>query len=200
MLWIALATEDTLSEEVGLRLVAELGRAFSVQHKFRKGGNGYLKANLSKFCQVAERQPTLLITDLDNATCPVSLISEWKGRLRIPPQLFFRVAVREIESWLLADHTAMRKFLGLRSATGIPKQPDFLSDAKQTLLNLARKAPREIRNNLCLESGSVASQGLGYNTCLSVFIRDNWDPARAERHSDSLRRTRHRLRLFAEQV
>jgi hypothetical protein len=96
MLRICLATEDSLSEAVGYRLLAEVCPEFEVGLTFRKNGFGYLKANIEKFCHVAQRSPLLLITDLDKAKCASLLISNWMGAKSYPDNLVFRVAVREI--------------------------------------------------------------------------------------------------------
>lgn len=189
---INIATEDELSEIVGIRLVSEMGSAFEVGLTLRKGGFGYLRNSLKSFCQMASRDPMLLLTDLDQAKCPASLIEEWMGSMRKPDKLLFRVAVREVESWLLSDHDAMASLMGCSKAK-LPKQPDTLADPKQTLLRFARNAPRNIRTDLIAEDGVIASQGLGYNQRLGDFVREQWSPERAASRSDSLLRVRQRL-------
>jgi hypothetical protein len=193
MAFIALATEDELSETIGRRLLAEANTACEVNLTFRRGGFGYLKTNLDKFCQIARRQPVLLMADLDSGTCAPNLIANWMGQTERPEKLLFRVAVREVEAWLLADHDAIKGLFGKKIA-GLPPQPDTLPDPKQTLLKLAQKAPRAIRSDLIVQKGTIASQGLGYNARLGVFVREMWNPERAALRSDSLRRLRVRLR------
>jgi hypothetical protein len=51
---------------------------------------------------MAERRPVFLITDLDNIQCANVLVENWRNNLHVNPGLKFRVAVREIESWILA--------------------------------------------------------------------------------------------------
>jgi hypothetical protein len=196
---ISLATEDELSEAVGLRLVAEVSPALEVGLRLRRGGYGYLRSKVASFCQMARREPLLLITDLDRHCCAASLVDEWMRRTPRTAGLLFRVAVREVESWLLADHDAMRTLLG-RSASSLPDLPDMLADPKRALLNLARSARREVRTDLCAETGAIAAQGLGYNRRLTDFVRRDWNPMRASSRSDSLRRARQRLREFANDV
>jgi Domain of unknown function (DUF4276) len=196
MHYIALATEDELSEAVGIRLVAEVASACEVNLKFRRGGYGYLKSKLDSFCQIARRQPLLLLTDLDEMPCAPELIAEWMEGRDHPEKFMFRVAVREVEAWLLADHEAMKGLLG-RKITKLPAKPDTLSDPKQTLMKLARKAPRLVRNDLLREHGALALRGLGYNVRLCAFVRDMWNPERAAVRSDSLRRVRECLRALA---
>jgi hypothetical protein len=189
---IALATEDELSEAVGLRLVEELSTTCAVTLMFRRSRFGYLKSRLDMFCRIARRQPVLLMTDLDNCICAPDLIAQWMGRRNHPQKLIFRVAVREVEAWLLADHVAMQALFG-KKIRNLPEQPDTLGDPKRTLLTLARKAPRAIRKDLIVEQGTIASQGIGYNVRLCAFVRETWNPERAAVRSDSLRRVRERL-------
>lgn len=161
--WIVLATEDELSEQVGLSLAAEA--QLEVAQCLRKEGFGYLRTRMPNFCQMARWHPVFVITDLDQAPCPSYLIDAWRGRRRLPANLVFRVAVHEIESWLLADHQAIRAMLGARAAV-LPDYPDTLPHPKEVLLGLARRAPRDIREDLVAQRGAVAGQGLGYNARL----------------------------------
>lgn len=190
MISIVLATEDELSEEVGRRLLKQHGIVPSLS--LRKQGYGYLKSSIHKFCKMAERQPVLLITDLDNANCPSLLQRKWMGSRKKPERFLFRVAVREVESWLLADHEGLRSFLGPRTGR-LPGRPDELSDPKQCLLALAEAAPRDIRADILPAKGAVAAQGLGYNNRLASYVRTIWSPDRAAELSPSLQRATRRL-------
>ncbi|MBW7866388.1 MAG: hypothetical protein H3C30_18470 [Candidatus Hydrogenedentes bacterium] len=195
---IALATEDELSETVGCRLIEEYTPHHNVGLKLRRDGSGYLRANLKKLSELSVHIPVLLITDLDQTKCPSLLLNDWAGRMRLGKNLLLRVAVREIESWLLADQEAMRSLFAANTAK-IPNEPDTISDPKRFLLNLARKAPAKIRNELVADEGSTARQGLGYNAVLCDFVRKEWAPDRAAKRSTSLYRTIHRLRRLADE-
>lgn len=197
MVWIVLATEDEISECVGRQLAAEAG--LEVGQALRKGGNGYLRSRINNFCEMAARQPVLLITDLDQFRCPSRLMHDWFGRRAKPDELIFRVAVHEIESWLLADHEAFRSLLGRRSSK-LPPSPDLLPDPKNVLLDLARRAIRDVRDDLVAENGAIARQGLGYNSRLSAWIEDAWEPARAAQRSPSLAKARLRLHELANGI
>lgn len=196
MPFITIATEDELSEAVGSRLVAEVLPNFEVVQKLRRGGNGYLKSKCQNFNQMATRHPVLLITDLDNSACASALIESWFGILPRNANLKFRVAVREIESWLLADHLGMQNLL-VNGANNITPNPDQLPNAKEYLLHRAKRAPREIKNDLVRSKGALATQGLGYNARLCAFAREAWEPARASQRSSSLARAIQRLRELA---
>lgn len=188
---IALATEDALSEAVGQRLINELSLPVQIEPLLRKNGFGYLQSKMSNWCQLAQQQPVVIITDLDKLACPKTLLDAWYGKLARPENLIIRIAVREVESWLLADHKAMRNLLGEKGK--LPAEPDTLFDPKQQLLKLALSAKRDIRADLVKKTGSVASQGIGYNARLTEMVANDWSPERAAQLSPSLRKARCRL-------
>ena len=193
---VALATEDELSEVVGQKLVNDAGAGLTVTLRLRRGGFGYLRSRMRNFCELAHRMPVLLLTDLDTAQCPMTLIGDWSRNNAIPDRLIFRVAVRQVESWLLADRESIANLFKV-SLRRLPGNPDILPDAKRFLLQLAGHAPRQVREELLAVRGAAASQGLGYNTLLSDFVRSRWNPSRAATRSDSLKRARLRLAELA---
>lgn len=192
MMSVALATEDVLSETIGQRLIDELGAQVQVTTLLRRTGNGYLRSKMRSWCQMARHQPVVVLTDLDRLACPKALLDDWFAQLPRPANLMVRVAVRQSESWLLADHEAIRKLIGPRGA--LPPQPDNLPNAKEHLLQLARLAPREVRLDLIKAAGSISSQGIGYNARLADLIQADWSPERAAQRSPSLERARRRMR------
>lgn len=194
MMAIALATEDVLSESIGLRLLSELPSPVTPL-LLRKGGFGYLRSKMDSWRQLARRQVVLILTDLDQIQCPSALRADWLGNTPHPPNLLLRVAVREVESWILADHVAMRKLIGHKGT--LPPQPDSLADPKQHLLTLAKLAPRQIYQDLVKEAGAKASQGIGYNSRLTAWVQTEWCPERASERSPSLQRARKRLMELA---
>lgn len=190
---IALATEDELSEAIGLRLIAESPFHEADVLPLRRNGSGYLKSKVESWRQLAGQQVVLLLTDLDQIDCPVALRNEWLGTRPVPDRLLLRIAVREIESWVLADHDAMRKLIGDRGK--LPPAPDELGDPKAFLLNMVRKyAPCDVKQDLLAERGAMASQGLGYNRRLVAWVKSDWSPDRAAARSPSLLRARQALR------
>lgn len=197
MVSVALGTEDELSEAVGVRLLAEHASVFQPGLLLRRSGFGYLRSGMGKWKQLATRQPVLIITDLDRLACPVTLLNDWLNAER-PANLVLRVAVREVESWLLADHAAMRTLLGDKAR--LPPAPDALPDPKQHLLALARKAPKAVRLDLVKEAGSVARQGLGYNARLVDVVKNHWNPICAAERSESLWRARRHIAELAQRV
>lgn len=196
MRYVAIATEDELSEAICHRLLSDVGGGLSVALKLRRNGFGYLRSSMRKFCELARQMPVFLLTDLDTSECPATLVEEWSRKNVVPDQLIFRVAVRQVESWLLADRASIARLLNV-SARQVPGNPDTLPDAKQSLLKLASGAPRRVRDRLLAEKGATARQGLGYNAVLVDYVRSHWSPAQASVCSNSLHRARVRLSSLA---
>ncbi|MBB1093152.1 hypothetical protein HUU61_17920 [Rhodopseudomonas palustris] len=190
---LTIAVEDRISEAVAAK-VANLvcGDKFGTQTIVGHGYGG-LKKRMSAFRAIAQTRPVWLLTDLDRVLCPSVLITNWTGGTALPEKLCFRVAVREIEAWLLADREAMAELLGL-SVAKIVKDPEAIGDPKEYLLNLARQAKnRNIRSELVPKKGTTASQGFGYNPVLCEFVTSKWSPERASDASRSLAKAMTRL-------
>ncbi|MBY6240914.1 DUF4276 family protein [Methylosinus sp. Sm6] len=190
---LLVATEDELSEAVVCRLVVEATGSEAGVRAVRKDGYGYLRRSIDKFCATARRAPVIVLTDLDAASCPPVLIREWFGAKTRPPNLVFRVAVREVEAWLLADREGLGTFLHI-SPQKIVADPESLRDPKRYLLRLARAAPRDLQNDLLPMKGAAASQGFGYNSRLCEFVRTSWSAERASGRSPSLSKASRRIR------
>jgi hypothetical protein len=193
---ITLAVEDQLSETVLRCLLDQSGRPYHVCQCLCRGGFGYLKDNIGKFNKAARGMPFLVLTDLDNPnTCPPDKIKSWLSE-PTHPNMLFRIAVVEIESWILAHREAIAKFLGVQ-ATKIPADTDSISDPKRFLVNLARKSRfKIIRQDVAPPLGATSQQGPNYNACMGDFIRRFWRADLASENSQSLRRTLEKLRHF----
>lgn len=191
----AVATEDALSEAVAEILLLQIGN-YSVVKRLRKSGFGYLKERISDFNRMAAKvMPVLLVTDLDRGECAAELVNSW-----LPggpnANLLFRVAIRETESWVLADRSGFAEFLGV-SIAKIPDRPDDLPDPKRALLDLVRTSRRrDLRADMLPTPGISFPVGLGYNERLTGFVRRQWDCRRAAEVSPSLARAVRRVADF----
>jgi hypothetical protein len=149
---------------------------------------------MRNFCEIAHNRPVLVVTGLDMNVCPAALRSDWLRRLPKPPGLLLRVAVREIESWLLTDHEAVVALFDKTARRRLSDRPDTLTDPKDFLLDLARRAPRHVGLTHRAETGAIARQGLGCNSRLCELVRSSWRPQRAAERSPSLMRAMGRIR------
>ena len=199
MTFVALATEDELSEAVGKRLLIDAGYQLEPDPLLRRNGSGYLRSKMDSWYEIAKRKPVFLLTDLDRTVCPAELRAAWIGNRKPSENLVMRVAVREIEAWLLADHQALKTIVGSRGS--LPMDPDALPDPKQYFLRLiAKQARRDIREELVADTGAIASQGIGYNARLSHLVATIWSPERAALRSRSLQRARIRLSELVQRM
>lgn len=189
-----IATEDILSEAVAERLVLEANNGLNIAVRMGRRGNGYLKQKLPEILRTAHAIPILLLTDLDRVECSPTLIADWCGKQIMPQGLLFRVAVREVEAWLLADREGFAQFSN-SPLDKIPTNSELIDDPKQTLLNIVKRyGSRDIKNDILPALGSGVSVGVGYNQRLSMFVREIWAIERAVENSNSLSRALYRLR------
>ena len=173
---IYLAVEDELSEWVARRALAERPVGYAIGAVFSQGGYGYLKKQAPAFNNAAKRCPFLLVTDLDRTPCPSQLIQDWLVHPK-HPHFLLRVAVREVESWLLGDSPGLGAFLGLRKPFNLAN-PEHLDDPKQELLKLALTCPRRTMREALVwrdQSSGRLFQGPDYNGTLAPFVSKAWD-------------------------
>lgn len=192
---IHLAVEDQLSESVARRLLSYVDRNYAIGVAYGREGFGYLRKTITGWNRAAKGIPFMVITDLDRYPCPSALIREWLAEAQ-SPNLLLRVAVREVESWLLADGTNLARFLAAPDRH-VPLHPDTLQDPKASLIALARRSrSKELRSRIVPRTGSTAKQGPDYNSSLSHFVQSSWDISVASSASPSLARTVARLVAF----
>lgn len=195
MIPIHLAVEDELSEKVLRRLLTDSDRPFLVSSVIHRGGSGYLKSKIDGLNKAAKGLPFLVLTDLDQQVCPSALIDDWLGK-PINPNLIFRVAVREVEAWILGDRENFSRFLGI-SADQIPFNPESLDDPKRALVQLASKARKaDVRRRLVPRKNMTAVQGPEYNSCLAEFVASAWSPSAASLVCPSLAKCCKRISEF----
>ena len=191
---INIAVEDFLSEAVVRKLVQQLNPRFAIGHCYCRGGYGYLKRTVRGFNNAAKGVPFLMLVDLE-AECPPTQIREWLS-VPIHPNFSFRVAVKEVESWLIADRLGFASFLGI-SRNLMPNNVDGIDDPKQCLINLAKRSRnRKLREAIVPSPNSTAKVGPDYNGQLSSFVFNAWNTEEAMKNSDSLSRAINAISKF----
>lgn len=190
-----IAVEDPLSEAVTRKLFEEVRPDLSITGLIGNRGNSYLRSKARELNRVAAKLPVFLLTDLDSpAICPPALIDQWLRSERAF-NLLFRVAVLEVESWVLADRARLASFIGVPEHR-IPSDTDAIADPKQFLVNLARKSrSTQMRMDLVPAAGSMARVGPLYNARLSAFVAESWSASRARIASRSLDRAARQLEI-----
>jgi hypothetical protein len=192
MIWVNIAIEDALSESILERLLAETGKSFSINTRYNRGGYGYLKRMTPGFNNASRTIPFIVLTDLDANECPASLLQDW---LQHPKNqnFLFRVAIREVEAWLLADRKGFAKYLGI-SEVLVPNDAERIPNAKEALIGLAaRSRKRKLREAIVPAIRSTARIGPNYNGALQNFVKTHWDVETASNNANSLYRCLTRL-------
>jgi hypothetical protein len=197
-----LAVEDELSEHVIRRVARDIDPPFPIAVVYGKRGAGYLQKRILAFNRACRLTPYVILTDLDRRDCAPELIEDWfrcsvsQYPSKKHANLVFCIAVREVESWLLADRDSCAQFLGVARHL-IPSQPDQIADPKEELVRLAaRSNHRRVREEIAPPRGSILRIGPGYNEQLGYFVSTSWRPQVAATYSPSLRRTFQRLQEF----
>ncbi|MCU0701739.1 MAG: DUF4276 family protein [Myxococcaceae bacterium] len=180
--------EGELERPVAAGLLAHCEHHVPLERIISKGGGGTLWAQVARYQQVAInlQRPVFVLADLERERCAPSLL---KKRLHFKPddRLVIRIAVRMLESWLLADTTGLASFLELK-AVALDAAPDELDNPKRTIVELSRRCPNRDMRNALVPSSPRALVGPGYLDAMSNFVRRFWSPKRAATTSASLSR------------
>lgn len=185
---IAVVAEDKLTESVIHKCISVFLPSYTVSRSEIKNGRGNVKKDLAPYMNLACSIPVVIVVDLDHDICAPNLLNLWNLQ-KVTSKFIFRVAVREIEAWVLADRKRVSAFLGCNS-DDITSNPDNISDPKQVLLELARKyAKEELRRDLVPRNFSKYPRiGPAYNLQMCKFVQDKWRPHVARNKSNSLDR------------
>jgi len=180
---VTIAVEGDIDAAVVRRVVA--AAELSIGPIYGRRGKNHLDKSLNGYNNAAHRSCWLVVRDLDHdAECAPELV-----QLLMPKpsaHMCFRIAVRQIEAWLLADRDKIADLFQL-SLDVIPQDPDALDDAKATLIQLARRSRnRRLREEIVPEASTSAKVGTGYSARMIDFAANLWRPGLAALSSPSL--------------
>lgn len=192
---ISAAVEGPTDEAVVKRIIAHVGAHLGTV--YGQQGKAHLKQRIRTFNQAARHSPWLILVDLDHdADCAPPLRQAWLPQMS--PHLCFRVAVRAVEAWLLADAEALAEFLGV-ALSRVPGNPEGLDDPKRALVDLARRSRRRaIVAAMVPREGSGRPVGPAYTSRMIEFASKHWRPEVAANNADSLARAIRCLRRLVE--
>ena len=185
MIYFTSVYEDEPTHQVMLRLYDYFHGCFGELKTIPCNGKGKIKRQLKAYYNAAQYSHYFIITDLDiSYNCAPSLIRDWLPK-HSARNFLFRIAVHEIESWLLADRENFASFFFVNKAL-VPLYPDNETDPKQTIINIAKKSrKRAIREDI-IPIDQYAKTGPGYNIQLQNYIQHTWNINSARRNSQSL--------------
>ncbi len=158
--------EDAPSAEVVRRLVEVGNRINTNSHIILEEGFPVIKSGyvaIKEMCNVFVNMAragihTMVLVDLDDTDSPCTLIHEWFSLLEkegasLPPECLFRIAVREVESWILADRKNWAEFIGI-AASNFSSTPDLLDDPQRHIFEVVRSKGRKKFHRGMLPSGT----------------------------------------------
>jgi len=176
------------------RLLRQAGYAgnpptFRITH-----GNSSIRKNLDKYKGASRIIPHIVLTDLDRCyPCPPALFDDWRVGV-LPPSMLLRIAVREVEAWLLADRKGIAAFLHA-APEKVPSLPESVDDPKQTLFSVIRKSrKRRLVEEMVPQRG--AHIGPLYNDRMCDFALNYWQIKTAAENAPSLARNLLRISDF----
>ena len=189
---ITLAVEDTLSEAVAIRLVNDYLPGVAVREVVGRQGIGHIRRRMRDLNQIALYQnPVLVLADLDRPDdCAANRVRQLVGRLMMSSGVLIRIAVLEIESWLLADREGIAKWMSV-AINAVPRSVETLQDPKREFSQLAARCRiRRLRDGIApYEVRGTHRTGPEYNGLLGEFVTHHWNPETARRNSHSLDRS-----------
>lgn len=192
---ITLIVEDALSEAVARAILSQTGKPYCID-KTLNWNKQRIQHTISDINNASRGIPHLVLTDQDTEQdCPPNQIKKLIHR-DVQPNLLYRFATMEVESWVMAHRECFAKFLSV-SAKKIPPRPEEIPRPKEFLIDLARQSrKRRLREDLSPAPGATSKVGPDYNGRLCEFVRNHWRAEIAAENSPSLARTLKRLREF----
>ncbi len=193
---VSLAVEGPVDAAVVERLIKHAGGQPGTV--YGRNGKPALLKKITGYNRAAHHAPWIVLVDLDkDADCAPPILDKW-----VPapaPNLCFRIAVREVEAWLMADAQTLARYLSLGSGK-IPAEPERLERPKDAMVDLARRSRRmDIRKDMVPRERSGRRVGPAYTSRLIEYTQKHWQPEVASRHTESLRRAINCLRKLARQ-
>ena len=197
---VVVVGEDFATREVIIRLINHVGNLQISRTEPVRGGKTL--EFLPKYNRLNE--PVVALIDLDAEDCPPLLLSKIFGATPLGEKMIIRIAVDEVESWLMADREGFSHYIGVNENLIPLAQPK--KDAEP--FNIELKFPykpslymmREIianSTNTLLKKQLMpikgAKKGPEYNIALAPFIKEQWDIERAMINSFSLKKAVQRI-------
>lgn len=176
------AVEGFVDEVVLSRMASDVG--LDVQRVYQCGGKASLVRRLNGFNAAAMHAPWVVMVDLDRNACAVTYRAELLPQPA--PGMALRIAIRQVESWLLADREQAARWLSVNAAR-IPSDPERMDSPKAALVELARSSRRRrIRDSLVPSPTSGRQVGPQYVAEVTAYVQEHWRPDVARASSRSL--------------
>ena len=189
MIAVTCAVEGMTDEPVVRRLMSEAGLTVGPFVRSGQAKSGIDK-DLPRWNESAARIPWFVLRDLDHddgSVCIPELRFSLLGNTAAREGMCFRLAVRAVEAWLLADYEGFKRYF--KVGTRLRVDVDRLEDPKTELVNFCRRSnSRDVKSGVPPQPGSGRRVGPEYVAIVGEYCREVWNPDRARHRSPSLDR------------
>lgn len=166
-------------------LFSQIGRSDLVLNIRNAAGGSKFWRHAGKYNDAGRHQRTIGLADLEQWECAPKLISH---ELPIRSQGFhLRIAVRMLESWLIADRRSIAAFLRVH-VSAVPVAPDTEPHPKRKLIEIAGRSARRAIREAMVPGMTGATVGPDYVATMSEFVNEHWQASSARLNSPSLER------------
>ena len=155
-----------------------------------KRGKGNLDNKVLGFNNAAARSPWFVLrdSDRDEGDCAAALRESLLPAVEKSAGMCFRLAVRSVEAWLLADAVAFAAAFSI-AESAVPAAVEDLTDPKSSLVDVCRRSRKSsIKKAMVPPTGSRGRVGPEYVTLVSEYARTAWRPDVAAVNAPSLAR------------
>ena len=183
---VTIAGEGTLDLQVAEKLVSHYGG--EVGNRYYRGGKSGVDSKIAGYNNDAmhTKMLWLVLRDLNSDECPPSLRNKLLSETA--PSMCFRIAEKEVESWLMGDRESLAFYFRV-SRDLIPLAPEEIDEPKELIVKLAKKSnKREIREGIARKGSTQLDTGPRYTALMREYAQTHWRPEVAAKRSDSLRR------------
>ena len=188
--WVRVVVEGPSDLAAAEKLLGSRGVRADPVRSIIAGGKTRLDPRLKSYNAAAHHGGWFVLRDADQDgdDCPVVVRQTLLAPASQAPSMCFRLAVRSLEAWLMADAEALTSHFALVRSR-VPARPEEERDPKQAFVNACRSSRRsDVRAAVVPPTGSARSVGPEYVAFVSDYCRLAWRPDVAAASAPSLRR------------
>lgn len=169
-----------------------------------RGSQALNAVNVERYNKLALSIPVILLTDLDDTLCAPMKKQEILHGIEQNPLFIINVAVEEAETWLMADKNNFISYFCVEDKIpnaqmcrmhGKNERIETIYEYKPSLYMMreiiSTSTKLAIKKQLTPKEG--AKKGPEYNTAMTPFIQEVWNPENARLNSYSLDKMIHHL-------
>lgn len=182
--------EDMGHELVLFKILDYLGVDMNYVKPFSKRGKDYIDHNISRYAKMKPGR-IIVLRDLDNDyVCAPELKKQKLGSNQGGSNFIFRIIVKEVEAWLIADKESALNFFKLNKSVLDSVVPEDMVHPKKELLEMIRKGnlkSKEKERFYIAKPDGTLQQAYSYNAAIGEYV-EMWSIDRARENAPSLDR------------